>query len=378
MSFAKMDLARDRQPVLITQIGSMGELDRAATSHQQGGRRRNHATAYQGSSTLAVNPTDSLTRSDSLPALSRWAARPLTSTARMSSPWPDSRSLAARGAPRYERMLPPRWSLAEPAAAAWRHTHVPKDVHVARAEFEANHKRLLLNGCSSFRRAHRPSSDVVVERADRQFEIDLWELRWNRFALSHMPAKAQVPTPVPPKKNKPKRAATQPAGKRVGSAPWDVLATFWGARRDCDSESIYDSDVCYRAMADLDWQAAVADGRLERLVARTEKKSGGDGDDSDEGGELEDCEEALAAHAPLVYSLFDEYALHGGHDDTDDIFSIEKAGFTQFVEDVQIDVPKSKACRLSDLVTEGPAPRPPTRILRCAPCALALAASQTP
>ena len=70
----------------------------------------------------------------------------------------------------------------------------------------------------------------------------------------------------------------------------------------CDSDGLYDTEECYHAMIALDWKRALQDGRLERLIVRVEKRSGGDGDDSDEGGELEDCEEVLRAHAELVYS----------------------------------------------------------------------------
>ena len=175
-----------------------------------------------------------------------------------------------------------------------------------------------------------------------RFERAVQEVFWSKFVLREGALATNTSGPV--EKSKPRRTP-----KSSGKA-WNVLQSFWKAR-DCDSDGLYDTVECYHAMIALDWKRALQDGRLERLIVRVEKRSGGDGDDSDEGGELEDCEEVLREHAELVYSVYDEYCLHGGNDDSNDIFSIEKVGFSALLNDFKIDVPKSKTCRLADLDT---------------------------
>ena len=137
------------------------------------------------------------------------------------------------------------------------------------------------------------------------------EVSWSKFVLTE-PEGTKPPKQRKPKPKKPRPAAPSKPSKEPA---------FWEVRRDCDSADVYDSDRCYAAMIALDWKRACEDGRLERLILRSEKRSGGDGDDSDEAGELGDCEEVLRSHARLIYALYDEYSLHGGSDDTNDIFS---------------------------------------------------------
>ena len=150
------------------------------------------------------------------------------------------------------------------------------------------------------------------------------------------------------KKAPPPLKAIKPYKKKPKvRAPFDLFSTFWAKRRDCDSEDLWDTDMCYAALVALDWKRAIEDGRIGRLVTRVEKKSGGD-DDDDDGNELDDCEIVFRENARLVYSIYDEYSVLGASD-LDDVYSIGLSGFMQMVEDLQLDLKHSKTCRLSDL-----------------------------
>jgi len=89
---------------------------------------------------------------------------------------------------------------------------------------------------------------------------------------------------------------------------------------------------------------------LERHVTRTEKKSGGDGDD-DDGSEMEDIHKELQSFVRGLYAVFDYYASYSIADDGESVFAISQLGFSQMLDDWDLDEPNSKACKLAHLDT---------------------------
>ena len=233
--------------------------------------------------------------------------------------------------------LIPRGSFLRTATPQW--YRLPPYVARGADEFERDHRSLVGTACDAYRRCYTPSAQTSEINNEAAYQRAMLELRWNRFVADPKPP----PPPQPAALRKPKKRAEKAA------PPFDIDETFWKVRRDCDSEGLYDSDACHDAMVHRDWEHAMADGRLERLITRTEAKSGGD-DDDDDGREVDDIERVLCEHAPLIYALYDEYSLYGGTD-ADDIFSVPGKGYSLMVDDLKLDVASSKTCRLADLDT---------------------------
>ena len=209
------------------------------------------------------------------------------------------------------RLIPVGWSLQAERPVWWKPSQHVKE---ASTEFDLDHRALVGSSCIAHHKLHTHAGSQDPVANESSWERALWDLRWNRFTGDRKPP----PPPTPIKASKRKAAKAK---------PFDVWATFWASRRDCDSEDLYDTDECYAKLVALDWSRALDDGRIGRLVERVERRSGGD-DDDDDGTELQDCERVLCDNARLVYRLYDEYSILGASS-TDDVYSIGFKGYMQ-------------------------------------------------
>lgn len=243
--------------------------------------------------TLTIEPISRF-----LPAISPRAS---TASVDLSESALEARAYAS-ASPR--KLIPCGWSLKNESPRWWK---LPAHAMEATKEFERDHRSALSKTCTAHHKLHTHAGSEIPAFNEIHWERSIWDLRWNRFTGDPKPP----PTPK----------AIAPGKRRAKArAKFDLFSTFWVKRRDCDSEDLWDTDVCYAALVALDWKRAVEDGRIGRLVTRIEKRSGGDDDDED-GNELDDCEAVFREHAHLVYALYDEYSVLGASD-LDDVYSV--------------------------------------------------------
>jgi hypothetical protein len=187
-----------------------------------------------------------------------------------------------------DSLLPQQWSLSAELQQWPRKppVHLHARLRKSAVDFEMAHRKHATSACDTYVKMCREQL-YVQNTPNREWlwERGLWELRWNRFVTDDSPAPSSPVVKKVKRKAKPKPVAA--------AAKWfDLYETFWKVRRDCDSDDIYDSDKCYARMVALDWRRALEDGRIARLVERSENKAG-DVDDDDDGGELADVEQVI-------------------------------------------------------------------------------------
>jgi len=118
-----------------------------------------------------------------------------------------------------------------------------------------------------------------------------------------------------------------------------LRATLWAPRCTwCDSKVFYDTDDVKQKRFSLDWQAALDQLGLAKIILRADT----DGDGLAE--EVEEVGAVLWESAERIFLIFSYYSALG-----DDIFGLSLNEWTQFVDDHKINNKKSKFCKKADL-----------------------------
>lgn len=119
-------------------------------------------------------------------------------------------------------------------------------------------------------------------------------------------------------------------GKKRKSKKWQLVNSIWGPRKkSASSGDFYDTIEVVGSAFECDWQLACERLSLSKKVARASDKLGEEQRDASPLGAMHD---AMMPYARLIYQVFDYYAHFG----SDDIFSVTKNSYMQFVRDLAL------------------------------------------
>ena len=271
----------------------------------------------------------------------------------------------------------------------------PPGVRDVSENFEKQHATLCQRAERSLIDLHASGGSDVKNLC--RYRANVWELRANRFVLQPLRMRALVSPRQGPLGHTrleelsllsprgqwkggpwsmPERVLEQPDGLADGAAQveeeseegmatapvrqWTLVASIWGPRpKTNDSVDYYDSNSCFVSAFEEDFRVAFADGRVMRAVAKAEKAlvtaavdrqaddAAAPNEDEDEDKQptnLDALKAALQPYICLFYRLFKFYAAVGTQNDPSNNASIQKVGFTAFVDTCRLDQAESEHC----------------------------------